>query len=105
MNKHELIQAVAERLDVSGEPAPSASVVRQAGLTAGELLEVIKDAMARGEKVSLSGFGTFEPVERNARQARNPATGEQVQVPAKTVVRFRPATALQDAANGGSSDS
>ncbi len=65
------------------------------------VLGEITAALAAGEKVTLVGFGTFEPVARAARSARNPRTGASVPVPAATVARFHPGAALRAAVDGG----
>lgn len=54
------------------------------------MLDTIGDAMAHGEKVQLTGFGTFEPKERNARVGRNPHTNEAVPIPARIIPSFKP---------------
>ena len=60
---------------------------------------VIADALARDETVAIAGFGKFAVRSREARQGRNPRTGEPVPVPASTVPTFKPAKALRDAVN------
>ena len=49
----------------------------------------IADSLGRGEKVTLVGFGTFDVLEKKARQGRNPQTGEALNIPAKKVPRFK----------------
>jgi len=61
------------------------------------ITSVITDALARKEKVTLVGFGTFQIVERKVRRGRNPRTGETVQIPAKKVPKFRPGKGLREA--------
>ena len=61
------------------------------------LIEVVRDRVARGERVVLSGFGSFERVRRNARTGRNPHTREAVKIPARTVPWFRPGMAFREA--------
>ena len=56
---------------------------------------VITDALARQERVTLVGFGTFQVMERKARKGRNPQTGEAVQIQAKKVPRFKPGKNLR----------
>ena len=90
MNKAQLIDAVAMKLDISR---------RSAGDTVDAVLEGITGAIISGDKVSLTGFGTFETTRRAARTARNPRTGESVDVPAATVPKFRPGQALKDEVN------
>ena len=79
MNKGELVDAVAEKATVTKKQA-------DAVLTAA--LEVIVDAVADGDKVTLVGFGSFEPRERKAREGRNPKTGDKMVIPATTVPAF-----------------
>ena len=90
MNKAQLIDAVASKLDISR---------RSAGDTVDAVLDGITGAIISGDKVSLTGFGTFETTRRAARTARNPRTGESVAVPAATVPKFRPGQALKDEVN------
>jgi len=61
------------------------------------LFEDIQDAVVSGDPVKIPGFGQFKVRDRAARMARNPATGEQVKVPAKRVFKFLPAKALKEA--------
>jgi DNA-binding protein HU-beta len=63
-------------------------------------LDIVNRAVAKGEKVSISGFGTFEKVNRPARKARNPRTGEQVRVKKTAVPKFRPGTSFKSVAAG-----
>jgi DNA-binding protein HU-beta len=79
MNKGELVDAVAEKAEVSKKDA-------DAIVTA--TVEAIMEAVASGDKVSLIGFGSFEPRERKAREGRNPKTGETLQIAAATVPAF-----------------
>lgn len=90
MNKADLIDEVAEIL-------PSK---RAAGEAVDCLLNAIQEALGRGERVSVSGFGSFTAEQRAARKARNPRTGEEIEVQAKRVPRFVPAEALKQAVNG-----
>jgi len=57
---------------------------------------VITDCLARGEKVTLVGFGTFQVGTRKARTGRNPQTGETVQIPAKKAPKFKPGKGLRE---------
>jgi DNA-binding protein HU-beta len=74
---------MAERLD--GDRAASAAAVNG-------VLEEIEGSVARGERVSLTGFGTFDRRERGPRTGRNPRTGEAIQVGPSVVAVFRPGT-------------
>jgi DNA-binding protein HU-beta len=65
------------------------------------VVDAIRDGLKRGEKVAVAGFGVFETAERGPSRARNLQTGEAIDVPAMTQVRFRPGKGLKDAVNGG----
>ncbi len=91
MNKGELVSAVAEKIGVSKG---------QAGEALDAALTAITEALKRGEQVKIVGFGTFEVAERAAGEARNPKTGEKVQVPASRSPKFRAGTGLKEALNG-----
>jgi nucleoid DNA-binding protein len=63
-----------------------------------QVFETVTDVLLREGRVEIRGFGTFELVRRKARKARNPRTGSHVDVPATTVVRFKPSRLLKDRA-------
>jgi integration host factor subunit beta len=65
------------------------------------IFDQIIDTLARGARVELRGFGTFEPVDQKARIGRNPRTGEAVEVDAKRVPRFKTGKGLRDRLNPG----
>lgn len=90
MNKQQLIDAAA---DTSG-----LSKTDMAAALDG-VLDTITESLRAGEKITITGFGSFEVRERSARTARNPQTGEQVQVPASKAPAFRAGKALKDAIN------
>jgi len=75
--------------------------VGAAGHAVQAVLDELTAAVAAGEKVTITGFGTFDPVARPARTARNPRTGAAVQVPAGVIVRFRPGAGLRAAVDAG----
>jgi len=79
MNKGELIDAIAAKAEVTKKDA-------DAVLTA--TLEAIVEAVAAGDKVTLVGFGSFEPRERQAREGRNPKTGKPMKIPATKIPAF-----------------
>lgn len=58
------------------------------------MLEQIKDSLSRSENVKLTGFGTFNVIERKARYGRNPQTGERILLPSSRYVTFRPSRLL-----------
>ena len=88
MNKQDLVRSTVDRLEISRKDAVD--------LVDG-LFEDILAAVVSGEAVKIPGFGQFKVRDRAARMARNPATGEQVKVPAKRVFKFLPAKALKEA--------
>ena len=79
MNKEELVQEVAKKTKVSQ---------KQVDETLAAIVETIVKTVAKGKKVTLIGFGTFEPRKRAARTGRNPQTGKELKIPAKTVQPF-----------------
>jgi DNA-binding protein HU-beta len=90
MTKAELIAAIAEDADLSKADA---------GRALDGFISAVTDALARGEDLSLLGFGTFGVRERAARTGRNPATGEEIQIAASRTVGFKLGKALKDALN------
>ena len=60
------------------------------------ITSIVSDALARGDKVTLVGFGTFQIMQRKARRGRNPQTGEEIQIPGKKVPKFKPGRALRE---------
>jgi DNA-binding protein HU-beta len=90
VNKAQLVEAVAEQLG--------------GRRTAAEAVDAVLDAIVRatvaGDRVSVTGFGTFERVDRSARYARNPQTGERVRVKKTSVPRFRPGQGFKDLVSG-----
>ncbi|MGI6655429.1 MAG: HU family DNA-binding protein [Desulfobulbus sp.] len=90
MNKKELVESMAEAADISKADAEKAL---------NGMLMAVSDALAKGDKVTLVGFGTFSTVNRPARKAKNPRTGEEIDIPAKTIAKFKPGSKLSDAVN------
>jgi DNA-binding protein HU-beta len=88
VNKSELVSAVAER---AGQPANAVSAVLDA------FESVVTESVARGDKVALAGFLTFERSERAARSGRNPSTGETIQIAAATVPKVKVGKSFKDA--------
>ena len=60
------------------------------------ILTALGDAMTRGNRIEIPGFGSFSVAERNARKGRNPRSGEDVEIPGRRVVRFKPSKALRE---------
>jgi len=91
MNKAELIAAVAEK---------TGSTKKEAELSVNALVTTIEEALKKGEKVQLIGFGTFEVRQRKARQGRNPRKpGEVIKIAASKAPVFKAGKALKDAVN------
>ena len=87
MNKTELVAAVAENAGLTKKD--SERVINAA-------IDAITASLAKGEKVQISGFGTFETKEREARVGRNPHTKEEIHIPATRVPAFKASKALKD---------
>ena len=87
MNKTELINKVAEKAGMKKG---------RVGTVINAMIESIEEALQKGEKVGIVGFGTFAVAKRAAREARNPRTGETLRIPEKKVVRFRPGKGLME---------
>ncbi|MEM7773636.1 MAG: HU family DNA-binding protein [Cyanobacteria bacterium P01_E01_bin.6] len=79
MNKGELVDKIAEKASVTK---------KEADLVLSAALEAIMEAVSSDDKVTLVGFGSFEPRERKAREGRNPKTGEAMTIPATVVPAF-----------------
>jgi len=90
MNKADLVAAIAERTEVSKKDAEKALKA---------FVDVVTEELKKGEKVQLVGFGTFEVSERAAREGRNPANGEPMQIAASKAPKFKAGKALKDAIN------
>ncbi|MBQ3408075.1 MAG: HU family DNA-binding protein [Clostridia bacterium] len=91
MNKSDLIAAVAAK---TGETKKSA----EASINA--VVDVIAETLAKGDKIQLVGFGSFEVRARAARKGRNPQTGKEMKIAAKKAPVFKAGKALKDAVNG-----
>ncbi|PWM66116.1 MAG: integration host factor subunit alpha [Clostridiales bacterium] len=87
MNKTELVAAIAEKAGTSKKDAEK---------VVNATFDVISEAMAKGDKISLVGFGTFEVRERAAREGKNPQTGEKIKIAACKVPAFKAGKALKD---------
>ena len=86
MNKAELVAAVAERTELSKKALKA-------------FVDVVAEELKKGEKIQLVGFGTFEVSERAAREGRNPANGQPMQIAASKAPKFKAGKALKDAIN------
>lgn len=91
MNKTEMVSKVVERLAES-----DVKVTKKAMATyVDAVIDTIVDTVASGEPVKLTGFGSFETVERNEREGRNPATGETIHIAASKAPKFRASSAFK----------
>jgi len=88
MRKQDLVRAVADVTETS--EAQSTKAVNA-------IFEAIEEALAKGDEVTVSGFGSFKVVERSARSGRNPQTGEPMTIAARKSPVFRPGTQLKRA--------
>jgi len=93
MTKSVLIEKIAEKV--------KSLTKKQTEVVVETVFESIKDALARGEKVEIRGFGNFKLRSRKARKARNPKTGESVDVPPKKVPYFKVGKELREIINKG----
>ena len=87
MNKTELIAVAAEQAGMTKKDAERCI---------NAAIDAITASLVKGEKVQLSGFGTFEIKEREARLGRNPRTKEEIEIPATRVPQFKASKALRD---------
>jgi len=90
MNKTQLVEAVAASTDLS--KAKTADVVEA-------VLSAISGSLAKGESVTLVGFGTFAVASRNAREGRNPLTGKPIKIAAKKAPKFTAGKGLKEVVN------
>jgi len=87
MNKAELIEEVASQTGLAK---------RTSGKAVDAVVSAISDCLAKGEKVTLVGFGTLRVTKRKARVGRNPQTGESINIPAKKLPKFVPGKNLKN---------
>ena len=92
MNRRELVLALAERTETDRK---SADAALQA------FIDVVTEAVAKGDPVRITGFAKFARIDRKARMGRNPATGETIRIKAKRVARITPLKDFKDAALTG----
>ncbi|BDD87181.1 transcriptional regulator [Desulfofustis limnaeus] len=90
MNKKELIESIAGAAEISKAAAEKALNATMAA---------VADALKKGDKVTLVGFGTFSVAKRDARTGRNPQTGKSIKIPAKKIAKFKAGSKLSDAIN------
>ena len=90
MNRQELVDAMASKANISKKDADAALK---------GFMESVQDALKKGDKVQLVGFGTFEVSERAAREGKNPQTGEIIKIKASKAPKFKAGKAFKDALN------
>ena len=90
MTKSEFVDQVADRAGLSR---------KDAGEAVDAMLATIEDALKRGSEVVFSGFGKFSVSQRGAREGRNPATGEKIQIAASKAPKFTAGASLKKAVN------
>ena len=91
MNKEELVQEISKKAKVTQ---------KEAGDVLNALVDTIQKTVSKGKKVTLVGFGTFESRKRAARNGRNPQTGKEISIPAKTVPVFSAGKKFKTVVNG-----
>ena len=91
MNKGELVDAIAQKTDVTK---------KQADAIVTAMVETIIEGVAAGDKIGLVGFGNFEVRNRQAREGRNPKTGEKMQIAASRIPAFAPGKAFKQRVAG-----
>ena len=92
MNKNDLIKVMSQKMEDNKNVAEKALAA---------FMDVIKDEMIKGNKIHLVGFGTFDVTERAEHMGRNPKTGESLLIEASKAPKFKAASALKKAVNGG----
>ena len=90
MTKIDIIQNVCDRLGFSKKD--SARIVES-------VFDIMKDELAKGEKVKISGFGNFGVKDKNSRRGRNPQTGAEIEICARRVLTFKSSQVLKKALN------
>ena len=90
MTKADLIESVATKADM-----PKGQAERVVNLVFDDIVAALKN----GQKVNVSGFGTFQISERKARSGRNPKTGETIEIPASKSAKFKAGKSLKDTLN------
>ncbi len=87
MNKTELVEVVAKQTGLTKKASREAIDA---------VTSAIVDSLANGDKVTLVRFGSFRVMTRKSRRGRNPQTGEEIQIPAKSVPKFEPGKNLRE---------
>jgi DNA-binding protein HU-beta len=90
MNKADLVNSISQSTGMTKTKSNQVLDV---------ITSIITETLAKGDKVTLVGFGTFTTSERKARKGRNPKTGEVIDIPAKRVAKFKAGSSLIDTVN------
>lgn len=90
MTKAEFVAKVAEKAELKKVEAEKA---------VNAFLETVSETLKTGDKISFTGFGSFELTERAAREGRNPQTGDKMQIKASRIPKFKPGKGLRDSVN------
>ncbi len=90
MTKAEIVEQIYERVGFSKKEA--AELVEK-------VFDIMKETLAKGEKVKISGFGNFVVRQKNARKGRNPQTGQEILLDARKVLTFKPSLVLKNVLN------
>jgi len=90
MTKNDLVSAMAEKAGITKSEAEKALKA---------FTESVTDTLKADDKLTLIGFGTFSKTHREAREGRNPATGQTMTIAAKNIAKFKPGKALEEAIN------
>lgn len=93
MHKIDLVKAIAEQ---------TGFLQKDAGLLVDTLIDNVKKALKKGEKVTLIGFGTFSVVDTKAKIGRNPQTGKEIKIPASKKIKFSVGKNLKEEIKGAS---
>jgi len=92
MTKIDIIQDVYEKLEPRISKKDSARIVES-------VFDIIKDSLAKGEKIKISGFGNFVVKEKKSRRGRNPQTGDEIAISVRRVLTFKSSQVLRKALN------
>lgn len=88
MTKKDLVQNIQANLNGVTQAEATSAV--------NAIFDAMADSLADGQTITLSGFGTFKPVDRAARVGRNPQTGQEIRIPETKAVKFTPGKQLKD---------
>jgi len=90
MTKADLIEAIYEKVGLSK---------KESGQLVENVFEIMRNALEQGEKVKISGFGNFNIREKHVRRGRNPQTGEEIEISARSVLTFKASPVLKKSLN------